>query len=131
LKFDNNRQPLHLFKCSQFNESPGTIRLTAGEFVYKDSMVYLGNSTFAIFPRVSSDTATNNYNKINRFIIVKKEEDVMKKLTETKFEEPISSDGQIYTKAHYGKATHLAFTLKDCRVLTYNMNPSNDNEREW
>lgn len=50
LIFDNNRQPQPLFTCSFTYEGPNIIKLQGFNFIFKSSMIYLGDYTYMVLP---------------------------------------------------------------------------------
>lgn len=112
LVFDNKRQPQPLFVCSRYKKGPDSILLRKNEFIFKDSMVYLGESTYAVFPR--QDTNKPLQRKPERYykrgLIIKKTEGKYAVLNEFTINMEIKAIGQICAQFELGKATHLVFT---------------------
>ena len=107
-----------MFKCSQFNTDSTTLRLKAGEYVYKESMNYLGNNTYVVFTK-----GFGPFTPIKRGIIFKKVHDNLTIVDTIKFEDEFSEiKGQIYTKVQFGNATHLVFSDQKRKIHIYDIN---------
>ena len=77
--FDNNRQPQPLFVCSQYYPKDN-IKLNFNEYIFKNSMVYLGDYTYAVFSRKDSSAIVSQGSTMNfkRAIIISKRNDELK-----------------------------------------------------